>query len=229
MSEYKKTSLVNDNLELIPSCKTGKLNNSVRKIIKNQALEKLGKRDPFLRHIMDIKVVCNERRNFVNVIVRREYTTLCHKDTLGKLQFCYMYSDKLEPYVIVVVLHPQYGRLKQLSTLQIDDLEKSLSSFRHKFGLQDEKYHYTCLSERKNTDKFVGGSGCNSSSKAHSSHFHLKILIPSAMYNRNFQVCELFNLGTLVSTIEPIKYNFSRECTNYDDTIKLLRGDAFGH
>ena len=47
--------------------------------------------------------------------------------------------------------------------------------------ISGETYHYTSYAERMATDAFVAGGGASRSSKAHSSDFHLKIRVSSAM------------------------------------------------
>jgi hypothetical protein len=90
-------------------------------------------------------------------------------------------SDKFEPFAVVSATHRQHGKLLRLDSRQLADLEEVLHGFRRKYSISGETYHYTSFEERMATDAFVAGGGANRKSKAHSSDFHLKIRISSAM------------------------------------------------
>ena len=90
-------------------------------------------------------------------------------------------SDKFEPFAVVSATHRQRGKLLRLDMRQVADLEEVLQRFRRKYSISGETYHYTSLEERMATDAFVAGGGASRKSKAHSSDFHLKIRISSAM------------------------------------------------
>ena len=92
-------------------------------------------------------------------------------------------SDKFEPFAVVAAIHRERGKLMRLNPDQLADLELVLAEFRQKFGLRGETYHYTSYEERMATDAFVAGGGASTASKAHSSDFHLKIRVSSAMYH----------------------------------------------
>lgn len=77
--------------------------------------------------------------------------------------------------MIVTAVHPQLGRLHQLSRQQVEQLAQSLTSFKQRFGITNESYHYTPLKERNETDTFVSSGIPPPGTKAHSSHFHLVI------------------------------------------------------
>jgi hypothetical protein len=218
--------IVRQDLTLIDRYARGPLSVEIKSLIGKQALEMLCRRDPILSHLMEIKVVCNERRNFVNVLVRKQYTTMCHKDSEGDIHFCYFLSDKLEPFVIVTALHRVHGRLKRLSLAQVEQLARSLHNFKRKFGISGESYHYSALEERVSTDKFVLQGHASSASKSHSVHFHLKMRIATAMYVSQLAVCSLFDLSDLRASLEPIRYQFNRECRSLHDTLESIRRDS---
>ena len=69
------------------------------------------------------------------------------------------------------------GKILRLNSQQLADLEEALVELRLKFSISGETYHYTSYKERTATDAFVAGGGASTSSKAHSSDFHLKIRI----------------------------------------------------
>ena len=218
--------LVGPNVELLEGVARGPLSEDTKRKIQRQALERLSVHDPMLRHMMEIKVVCNQRRNFVNILVKREYVTLCHKDVFEEVRYCFFLSDKIEPYVIITAVDPSSGRLGTLTQQQIDHLSQSVANFKVRFGISGESYHYTGLSERQETDQFVASGGASRATKSHSSHFHLKMRIATEMYKSKLPVMTLFDLNALRTNLEPVRYNFSRECMSWDDTLATLLKDA---
>jgi hypothetical protein len=69
-----------------------------------------------------------------------------------------------------------------LSQNQVEDLKLAIHAFKERYGIKDERYHYTPLGEREETERFFKGGGTASHNKAHSAHFHLKMRIATAMY-----------------------------------------------
>eukprot|EP00727_Mastigamoeba_balamuthi_P006342 m51a1_g2328 hypothetical protein (221) ;mRNA; f:513217-513879 len=218
--------MVSEDVELVPEFASGRITPDLISAIQDQALERLAARDPLLRHVLEVKVVCNQRRNFINFTVRREYSTLCHVDELHGVHFCYFVSDKLEPFVIVTALEPRQGRLQRLTRAQAEDLATSLASFRQRFGLVNETYHYTPLDERKETDRFVRSGVPPPGSKAHSSHFHLKIRVATQMVIDHMPALKLVNLQALRTGLEPVKYNFERKTLPWDEVYQQILRDA---
>ena len=220
------SALVLPNLELAPSVAKGPLAHHVMKPIQQQAIESLSRHDPLLRHMMEIKVVCNPRRNFINVTVKREYVTLCHKEVFDDVRYCFFVSDKLEPFVIITAVHPLHGRLMRLTRQQAEHLAHAIDLFKRRFGIGNETYHYTPLQERRETDDFVHGGGATVHTKSHSSHFHLKVRIATEMYIARLPVCTLFDLAALKRDVEPVRYNYSRECKPWSETYPLILQDT---
>ena len=112
-----------------------------------------------------------------------------------ELLFCFLASDQLEPIVVLVAVHPELGRLEQLAPAHVPALETDIQQFKTRFGLKDETYAYTCLSDRR-----AAASG-------HSRHFHLKIRIPTEMYLRVFPAAQVLgnNHACLRRALEPFK------------------------
>jgi len=218
--------MVTETVELAERLRQGRLSAEEIKEIQRQALERLGAHDPLLRQTLDVKVVCNPRRNFLNLTVRREYVTLCHSDALGGIYFCYFVSDKLEPFVIVTAVDPLQGRLTRLTCRQVDDLVRSRDSFKHKFGVANETYHYTPLSERIESDDFARAGGLAAETKGHSSNWHLKIRVATQMVTHLLPVFALLNITALRTQLEPVRYNFTRETLPWEDVYKQILNDA---
>jgi len=87
---------------------------------------------------------------------------------------------------IAIVIDRDKGKLVRLSVAQLNDLEIALDEFKQKYGIANERYHYTPYDERAQTDAFVHGGGATMKCKAHSTDFHLKIRISSKMYAGRF-------------------------------------------
>lgn len=217
--------LVTEDVKIIPELLTADLSYAQQNVIKQQTLERISRTDPILRVILEVKIAKNQRRNFINVRVRNDFVTLCYHEVLNGMFYCYTMSDKLEPFVIVTVVDPLLGKLEKLSRQQLADLEMSLERFRRKFGVQNEKYHYTPLKERRETDKFVASGGTSSANKAHSSHWHLKIRVATAMCCHLLPIMNTFNLRLLSQTADPVIYNYSRECVGWESVRTAMEAE----
>ena len=135
-------------------------------------------------------------------------------------------SDKFEPYCIVIAIDRDEGKLIVLSKNHIVDLEQALVTFKKKYGIANESYHYTPWSERKATDDFVRGGGAAMKSKAHSTDFHLKMRIGSRMYRGKFAIFGSFDFERIKQRVEPVMYNCSRECMPWQEIKAVLIKEA---
>ncbi len=110
MAYQQEPSMVTSAVELIESLRQTptQLGRNEEDQIKRETLKRLGDLDPILQHIMDVKLVRNERRNFINVRIKADYTTLLFQHSEHGVFNCFFLSDKLEPFVtITVVTHSQ--------------------------------------------------------------------------------------------------------------------------
>lgn len=137
-------------------------------------------------------------------------------------------SEKLEPYVIIIAIHPRHGKLHWLDPTQLGHLEEALGEFKAKFGIHGESYHYTALAERQATDAFVRSGAAPTTSKAHSSDFHLKMRVATGMVKDRLPVLGLFNFDAVRTRVEPIRYNFSRENMSWPDVKAILLTETSG-
>lgn len=137
---------VTEEVKLAPELEktTTDLSEAEKAEIKEQALKRMDEIDPMLRHTMDVKVVRNQRRNFINIRVRPDYATLLfqHKGGYG-VRYCFFISDKLEPYIIITAVSPVEGKLQRLAKSQVEELEEGVKRFKEQYGISGESYHYT--------------------------------------------------------------------------------------
>lgn len=123
--------LVQEDISLIPSKRTGPLSSEEQRTIQSQVVERLREQDPMLYHIMEVKVVRNPRKNFINLIVRKDYITMIFYKTFPDVDdtvtYCFFLPDKLEPYVIITAVHHRLGKLRNITTKQLDELKQVIS------------------------------------------------------------------------------------------------------
>jgi hypothetical protein len=198
--------LVSDALQLLPAFRHSELSPAGRRAAAAQAVALVRAADPLLAHILDVRVITTRREsteheitNHVNMRVAAPYATMLHHERAGsgasELLFCFMASEQLEPLVVLVVLDSETGRLERLQPAHVPLLETALAQFKNRFGLKDESYAYTCLSDRL------------AAASSHSRHFHLKIRIPTEMYLRVFPAAQVLggNYACKRSALEPFK------------------------
>lgn len=190
---------------------------------RSAALQQLTGCCSYLRPILDVRPAAATGR--LEIEIHRNYVpTLFAEETDGVL-YCFFTSDKIEPYIIITATH-QSGRLQRLTTAQLGHLTHAIEAFKRKFGIDREQYHYTGLGERESTEAFVRAGGADQASKAHSSHFHLKMRISTAMCLDVLRVLRLVDLARMREALEPVRYNYSRESLGWDAVLALMRADA---
>lgn len=185
------------------------------------ALARLGSATPFARTLFDVR----EHGHSVAVEVNRNYVSTLYMVEKSGVLYGFFASDKLEPYVIVCAIGDR-GRLHRLTRAQLDALVAAIGEFKARFGVAQEQYHYTPLAEREETDRFVRGGGGSMRAKSHSSHFHLKIRIATRMYTDVVPALAVLPLAAMRESLEPVRYNYSREATDWAQTLAALQADA---
>lgn len=218
-------------LQLDATVASGRLSEAQRQQIVRDAREQLRALDPMLAVTMETKIVCNPRRNMLNLRVRSDYATLLwhHRSRSGDgTLYLFLLSDKLEPFIIITVVHPERGKLQRLTLAQVRELQEALDGFKAKYRISGESYHYTSLGERQSTDAHAAAGGVALASKSHSGHFHLKMRIATQMYKECFPVLQILDFDRLRRQAEPVAYAYTRTTSSLADTISAIEADAEG-
>lgn len=213
---------VTENIELVPSLKTGFIQRRTQDEIKQEAIDRLAMVDPLFKHVLEIKIVTNPRRNFINVMIKKEYLPLVFFERHGSVYFCFFLSDKLEPFAIITALHVDNGRLIKLNKDQLDNLTTAVNNFKKKFGITMESYHYTSLAERESTERDTTQGNIHRANKSHSRHWHLKMRVATGMCQEKLPILKMLNLNLAREKIEPVTYNYSRETVSWDEIFKIM-------
>lgn len=209
---------------LHPNFQHGTLTDEQQREIQKEVLDFLYTVQPLLKHIMDVKIVSNPRRNFVNLRIKSDYLPLIYYElsTQG-VYFCFFVSDKLEPFVIITAVHPEQGRLFELTRPLLKDLEAAVNNFKRKFGIQNETYHYTPRNERAETHQSSQSGKILWHNKSHSTHWHLKMRIATQMYRDKMPILHFFDLDKVKNAVEPVFYNFNRATLPWKDVLQIDR------
>mmetsp|Transcript_66535 Transcript_66535/g.178045 ORF Transcript_66535/g.178045 Transcript_66535/m.178045 type:complete len:231 (+) Transcript_66535:1-693(+) len=184
-----------------------------------QSRDKMAGTDRFVKNLLERRGPVKLKANFL--------TTVFAQRVAGTV-FEFHLSDKFEPYAIIIAFDPDSDNLLvQLSTRQLDGLDKARRDFMQRYKLPDMGYHYTPLQERLETDRFVAENSVARSSKAHSTVFHLKMRVPDAFYRSHLPALQAARAAEL-SGLDPVVYNYSRPVATWDETEAALRRDALG-
>ena len=202
------------------------LTRDVQRELCHEARDRLSEVDPMLAQVAEITIVRNQRKNFLNIRIRKDYISMLFSTQKEGVHYCFFLPDKLEPFVTITAVHPTDGKLQRLDTAQAECLNSAIQEFKAKFGIHSESYHYTSLTERQETDQYARGGGVGASMKAHSSHFHLKMRVATGMCKERMPVLRMFDLDKARQMLEPVRYTYSRETISYEDVMKLIRRDA---
>ena len=215
--------MVNPDMSLVERYTIGQISNATKNEIERQSREVLRTINPLLYHICRVRLVCNPRRNFITFYIDSDYETLVHHVQTNNVYYCFMVSSKLEPFIIITAVCPHQGKLVRLTQSQIVDLMGAIDSFKKKYSVVRESYHYTSLSERTEDSAFNAG---NNAVRSHSQHFHLKMRIATRMLIDLFPAARLVDIELLKARLEPVQHFFSRECVSYEDVHTLMKKDA---
>lgn len=172
------------------------------------------------------------------------------------VRYCFLLSDKLEPFIIIVAVSPQYGKLRRLQPHHIEDLHTAIVAFKDRYGVLNvghfevwkatlvyflfllaelpfffssrpkESYHYTPLDDREEADSLAASGQLSYSSKAHSTHFHLKIRVATGMYKERFPVLQLVDFDKLRECTDHVKYNYRRETVSWAEVKAMMERDV---
>lgn len=111
--------------------------------IERCALAALGRLDPLLRHLVAVKLVRNERRNFINIRIHKCYVPLVHAQTAASgTRYFFCLSVHMEPFVNVFAIHPELGVRDTWGTIDSTELQEACASFKARHGVHGETYRY---------------------------------------------------------------------------------------
>lgn len=211
-------SLVEADLQLVEHLQNtdSPISDDVAMTIRQDALSQLRIKSPLLACSVELRIARQGTQNYINMRVRRQFSTMlhhvCHKD----VAYCFMASDKFDATVILIVLSMrpcQDPRLVRLNQHQVAFLNKCVDSFLTKFKLTALGYTYTVEHERKDPNL------------SHSRHFHLKIhfdyqtfakLMPAVSIHETEVICGL----------DPVRYGMTRSLHSWDDVIEKIQADC---
>jgi hypothetical protein len=137
------TQYVSQQLQFLPPYNTCALSPAARRCASEQARAIVRAEDPLLEQLMQVRAITTRRQtdgvtvlqNHVNMRFSQDYCTMVHHERVvlparGAVMFCFMASNQLEQIVVVVIVHPELGRLVDISEAQLLQLEVALDQFR---------------------------------------------------------------------------------------------------
>lgn len=208
---------VDERLQFINGWDTRPIDRETEFQIKAQIRSKLFAQNPVLGTMTDVKIVANQRRNFVNIRVKQEYQTLLYYEEFESDYFCFFLSDKFEPFAIITVVSGSTGeRLVSITSKQVAFLFQAIGRFKDKYGIQGESYHYTGVEERLETHT---GTNIGTNMRSHSKNFHVKMRISKGMLQERMPINRLLKVESLCVDFEPIQSMFTRKTISME-TLK---------
>jgi hypothetical protein len=225
-TESTAVQYVSPSLQLHAPFSTTPMGQQARALAGEQAALILRGQDPFLPHLMDVRVVStfdengNFQGNHVNIRSKPAFTNMIHHERSQNSMFCFMASDQLEPMLIAVVVHVDSGRVHDLTLEQLEHLEVAIRQLKSAHGFLNESYAYTPSEQRSRFQQ-------------HSRHFHLKIRIPTQMYMQCFPFVRVLGLTRnalqqMQRTFEPLEYKFAKQETKpWDEVREMILKDAY--
>ena len=193
-------------------------------LIRDESLIALKLHNPILPFITNIKIVCNPRRNFINMIVKQEYQDMVFLKSAHGMHCCFFMSNKFEPFVIVILLSEQLGRrMVYLDKAAMGLLEGAVAEFKERYQIQNEGYYYTQTNVRH-----AEAQGFNSQNRSHGHDFHMKIRISSHMLIDKMPIYKVVNLNRIRSELEVLRYQFENRQLDDWNTVKFKIKEDFG-
>lgn len=225
-TESTAVQYVSPSLQLHAPFSTTPMGQQARVLAAEQAAHILRAQNPFLPHVMDVRVVSTFdengvfQGNHVNIRSKAAFTNMIHHERSKDTMFCFMASDQLEPMIITVVVHVDSGRVHNLTLEQLEQLGVAMRQLKSIYGLSNESYAYTPSEQR---------SRC----QQHSRHFHLKIRIPTQMYMECFPLVRVLGptrgaLQQMLRSCEPMAYKFTKQPTKpWDEVREMILKDVY--
>jgi hypothetical protein len=153
--------------------------------VEQAALHALAALDPLLRHLVTVKLVRNERRNFVNLRIHKEYVPLVHSQTAhpSGTRYLFCLSLFIEPFVTVFAVHPSAGRCNTWGGIDGAELSQAVASFKARHGVRGESYRYSDTQPPAGTlDAAVRGSRGRPGREKGGAPFRLEIRVATQMF-----------------------------------------------
>jgi hypothetical protein len=229
-SKCAEVQYISPQLKLIPPFDTANLSSAARRTAQRQACAFLRVEDALLEKLVEVRIITTHRtapeatlHNHVNMRFSHEYCTMVHHERAGStptdsVMFCFMASNQIEPILVVVVVHSEFGRLQNITDIQLEWLELAIRQLKVRYKLEGETYAYTAVKDR------LAGSW-------HSRHFHLKIRIPTEMYMDLFPAMHVLArkrhlLEPFKEKWEPVFYKFEGQQTeSWRDVKRKIQTD----
>ena len=202
------------------------MGNQARAVAAEQAIYSLRQKNPYLPHLMDVRIVSTFdekgvfQKNHVNIRSKPAFVSMIHHEKSQDVMFCFMASDQLETMVIIVPVHAESGKLLDLTLEQLQQLDVAIRQFKSLHKIDKETYAYTPSDQR---------SRC----QQHSRHFHLKMRIPTAMYMQCFPLVRVLGLTRsalqlMQQSVEPLAYKFLKQETKpWDEVREIILKDSY--
>ena len=142
---------VSPQLQLLAPFDAAALDPAARRAAHEQACAVLRAEDALMEKLLEVRIVTTHRaapravpsaapraapraapntalRNHVSIRFSPEYCTMVHHERAGatpadSVMFCFMASNQLEPILVAVVVHPDLGRLHNITDVQLQQLE----------------------------------------------------------------------------------------------------------
>jgi hypothetical protein len=81
--------------------------------------------------------------------IQPNFLSTVHVHEIENVIYEFHLSDKFEPYCIVIAIDRDQGKLTVLSRQQVAHLEKAVVSFKRRWQVTSDSYHYTPWAERQ--------------------------------------------------------------------------------
>lgn len=215
---FASMSSVNAQLQILaPYDKTYvPLNARDANVIRRDAKHLLQVRDPLLPCTTDIRIVRDGLYNYINLRVKPQFANVLACTRGDKCAYCFVASDKHEPWVVAVILDELTQARVVIPTLeQLNGLEQAICAFLAKYGLaniDNALFTYTPLSRR-----------CSSMSP-HSHHFHVKIYIPMAQFMHMHLITALH--VDKIKDLDTIRHCLTKETVSWKVVKQVIADDS---
>lgn len=207
------------------SMRSAKLSGGDMEAMKREALAKLAAFHPLLPHVITVKIVVNQRRNFINIRVRRELLATKMHVARGSFHFFYVFSDCFEPYINVHIVDTaalgDVTSTRQLTEEACNALLSATEEFKKANNVHNEKYKCTLSGSPK---EFSSLEEALALMRGKDFPFTMQIRVATGMYCDNMPIMALFRAdkGDLWGRARQLFEACAR-----NDRDQLLEVDAF--
>ncbi len=186
---------VNDDLSICARLATGDLADATVETVTQDTLARLRELSPLAAALVSVKVVRNERRNFINIRLRREVLPTVFYERRASCTAFYALSDDLHPYAVLNLVAASGDLVDTVGALTdpiCADILAVTDAFKRRFRIGGERYACVLGAEGKEFSSLKDALPLMRRCDAKLA-FCIRMRVATAMYHERLPILRMFD------------------------------------